>query len=261
VANFGSMTKPLQVGRAAQNGVLAARLAAAGVTAVPDALEHASGFLRALSPGGRVRTDGPIMAGRDWYIERYGINIKRYPVCYALHRAIDAVLDINARHTIAAEEVEEVVVSLGRAQAGMLRNHSPRTALDAKFSAEFAMASAIAAQRVGMAELTDAFVASEPVQSLIGKVRVTAVDESDPEDRVFAPFDSVRIRLRDGSVLQSAEVRRARGHASNPVGPDELHAKFSNCVGDALGAAERERLFERLLHLEALSEAAALYAS
>src|SRR5690606_34228890 len=50
VANFGTMTKSFQVGRAAQSGVIAARLAQAGMTASPDALEHDSGFLAALSP-------------------------------------------------------------------------------------------------------------------------------------------------------------------------------------------------------------------
>jgi 2-methylcitrate dehydratase PrpD len=37
VANFGTMTKSFQVGRAAQSGVIAARLAKAGLTASLDA--------------------------------------------------------------------------------------------------------------------------------------------------------------------------------------------------------------------------------
>src|SRR5215831_6850445 len=42
VANFGTLTKCFQVGRAAQSGVLAARLAQAGLTGAADALEHKS---------------------------------------------------------------------------------------------------------------------------------------------------------------------------------------------------------------------------
>ena len=75
-ANFGSMMKPLQVARAAQSGLIAARLAAKGFTASPDALEHRSGFLNAFSPAGRVRTDDAIA---DWHILKNGLNIKRYP--------------------------------------------------------------------------------------------------------------------------------------------------------------------------------------
>ena len=257
-ANFGSMTKPFQVGRAAQNGLLAARLAAAGLTASPDVLEHRGGFLRALSPAGRVRLDGEIAAGRDWHILRYGINIKRYPVCYAVHRTIDAVLGLAAKRAFIADDVESVELSMGRAQAGMLRNSRPRSALDAKFSAEFAVASAIVAQRVGMAELNDAFVNSAAVQSILPKVRVKSVNEFDPEDPLFAPFDEVRITLRDGTKLESGPVRRARGHAQNPLGAEELRAKFNDCVGAALAPEARERLFESLLRLEALPGAAAL---
>ncbi|TAK54521.1 MAG: MmgE/PrpD family protein, partial [Dehalococcoidia bacterium] len=40
MANFGTMTKPFHAGRAAHAGVISARLAGAGFTASPDALEH-----------------------------------------------------------------------------------------------------------------------------------------------------------------------------------------------------------------------------
>ena len=259
VANFGSMTKPFQVGRAAQSGLLAARLAASGMTASADALEHRSGFLRALSPAGRVRTDGEIAAGRDWHILRYGINIKRYPMCYATHRSIDAVLGVAERHALKPDDIDEIEVSIGSVQAGMLRQHSPSNALDAKFSIEFAVAAAILARQVGMAELIDSFVTSAPVRSIVGKVRVTSSDEADPEDPLFSPFDQVRIRLRDGTQLDSGPVRHARGHARNPVSNEDLRAKFMDCTAQALAPRAAERLFGQLLRLEALPEVAALY--
>lgn len=49
--NFGSMTKPLHVGRAAQNGVIAAELAAAGFTGGGAALDPPWGFFAAFSHG------------------------------------------------------------------------------------------------------------------------------------------------------------------------------------------------------------------
>lgn len=260
VANFGSMTKPFQAGRAAQSGILAARLAGRGMTASPDALEHPSGFLRAFSPAGRVRVDGELAAGRDWHIVRQGLNVKRYPVCYALHRAIDGMLAIRSRRPIPGEQVAEIEVTLGRTQMVPLREHRPRGALEAKFSAEFAMASALVAGRVGMGELTHEFVNQAAVQALIPKVRVTPVDEADPEDPLFAPSDVVRVKLNDGSTVEGEAVRYARGHARNPIGLDELHAKFRDCVGNALPPDVSARLFERLSRLEAQVSAAALYA-
>jgi aconitate decarboxylase len=238
VANFGSMAKPFQVGRASQSGIQAARLAAAGMTASPDALEHPSGFLAALSPKGRVRLDDGI---ERWHILRHGLNIKRYPVCYALHRSIDAVLATE----VDPRDVETINVRIGKLQAAMLRHSSPQNGLDAKFSAQFAMAATLLRRRVGLAELTDEFVRSEPVQSLMRKVRVATTEDADPEEPLFAPFDFVTLELAGGKTLKTREVRHAKGHARNPLSPEELRAKFDDCSG-----GQQAALFERLLCLE-----------
>ena len=258
-ANFGSMTKPLQVARAAQSGLTAARLAARGLTASPDALEHRGGFLNAISPAGRVRLDGEIAAGRDWHILRNGLNVKRYPVCYALHRSIDGLLALGSGKKINPEKIKEIELSIGKHQAGMVRHSRPQTALDAKFSAEFAAASAVVAGQVGLAQLRDEFVCSGAVQALFPRVKVTAVDDPDPDEPLFARSDAVRVTLADGTVLASGPVRHALGHARNPVGLDELRAKFDDCVGVALAPRRREALFAQLLELETLAEPAALY--
>jgi 2-methylcitrate dehydratase PrpD len=47
--NFGTMTKPLHVGRASQNGIMAAELAANGFTGGHDALDPPWGFFRVFS--------------------------------------------------------------------------------------------------------------------------------------------------------------------------------------------------------------------
>ena len=258
-ANFGSMTKPLQVARAAQSGLFAARLAAKGLTASPDALEHRGGFLNAISPAGRTRVDGPLAAGRDWHIVKNGLCVKRYPVCYALHRSIDGLLALGAGEKIKPEKVKEIELSIGRFQVGMLRHSRPQTALDAKFSAEFAAASAVVAGRVGLAELSDEFVRSAPVQALFPKVKVTPTSEPDPDEPLFARSDAVRVTLADGTVLAGGPVRHALGHARNPIGLDELRDKFEDCVGVALAPRRREALFAQLLELESLPDTGVLY--
>jgi 2-methylcitrate dehydratase PrpD len=115
VANFGTMTKSFQVGRAAQSGVIAARLAKAGVTASLDALEHPAGLLAALSPDGKAELDRAFIAGqKEWHIVRHGLNIKRYPICYATHRSIDAVLALIEHYDLSPERVERIHVSDGQ---------------------------------------------------------------------------------------------------------------------------------------------------
>ena len=261
VANFGTMTKPFQAGRAVHNGILAARLAAAGMTAAGDAFEHKAGFLRAFSPAGRVRTDGPVAAGREWRILRFGLNVKRYPVCYAQHRLIDAMLDLVREHALTPARVESVEVRIGPLQAGMLRHSRPQNALDAKFSAEFGIASSLAARNVGLAQVSDDFVRSAAVQALLPKVRVATVESVDADEPLFALEDVVSATLVDGRTLTSAPVRHAKGHARRPVSLEELRQKFADCTAGVLSGARRDELFERLARLETLRDAAALYAA
>src|SRR5262245_47773089 len=109
VANFGTMTKPFHAGRAAQSGVTAARLAAAGMTASADALEHSVGLMRALSPQGRVDTESPLGSlGQTWRITEKGLNVKKYPMCYGVHRALDGMLDLVREHKLTPAAVREI---------------------------------------------------------------------------------------------------------------------------------------------------------
>lgn len=64
------------------------------------------------------------------------------------------------------------IVAEGLNNATVLRNHRPTTALAAKFSIEFAMAAALVAREVGLAQLADGFVRSAPVARLFERVHV-----------------------------------------------------------------------------------------
>jgi len=173
VANFGTMTKSLHAGRTAQSGVLAARLAKSGFTASPDVLEHKAGFMAAHSAAGNPAvTRGDWGLGSNWRLEQLGINIKRYPMCYATHRAIDAMLDLAAEHDLDPKSIDEIHVRIGNAQDLMLRNRAPKTALEAKFSIEFAMASALIARRVGLKELDDEFVRRDDIVDIGGLAHI-----------------------------------------------------------------------------------------
>ena len=248
VANFGSMTKSLQVGWAVRNGMHAAALAERGATAAPDALEHPRGLLAALSPAGRVRLDGPCQAGRPWQIERQGLNIKRYPVCYALHRAVDAAATLHPALAGRTSEIEQVVVHLGRLQAAMLRSSRPTTGLDARFSAEYAVACMLLRGHVQLADFDDAQVNDAAVQALLRKVTVqpdAAVDALEP---IFSPADHVEVLLRDGTHLVSEPVARALGHATRPIDATALQVKFDDCAGRSAEPPLAARLWARLMH-------------
>jgi 2-methylcitrate dehydratase PrpD len=250
VANFGTMTKPFHAGRAAHAGVVSARLAAAGFTSSPDALEHPLGFLAATSPKGTVDRTSPTQAGRDWNILTLGLSVKKYPLCYCTHRAIDGTLDLLREQTVGAGDVKSITVSTSRRNTLVLRNNRPKTGLEAKFSMQFAMASSIVAKRVGLRELTDEFVQRNDVQELIPKVAVTPDDRIDPKRTGNAPYDQVVIELRDGRRLESARVTDERGSPELPLSREELWAKFKDCFAVGNPKLDAELAFDGLMSIE-----------
>lgn len=253
VANFGTMTKSLHAGRSAQSGVLAARLAARGFTGSPDVIEHRTGFLRAHSPSGAPHVDdGVIDLGRHWRLSEIGINVKRYPTCYATHRSIDAMLDLVKTRGLTPGDVQEIRVHTGKTQRLMLRNTDPRTGLEAKFSMEFAMAAALVAGRVGLSELTDGFVLRPDVRETLAKVRCTTTDELMPGDQPFAPADHVSVRLASGEEIAHEPVAYAKGSWQKPLDREELAVKFLDCATRRMDGTQATVLFDQLWQLDRL---------
>ena len=254
MANFGTMTKPFHAGRAAYAGVISARLAEAGFTAAPDALEHPQGFLAAVSPEGKADRDGPADGlGQRWKIAADRIGIKKYPACYCTHRALDAMLDLLARRPLEAAAIEAITVSLSGTHSLILRNHMPQTGLEAKFSMEFAMAAAVLARQAGLAQYTDEFVRRPDVQALMPRVRIETNEDYDPDLPGASRFDQVRVALKSGETVESDKVRRARGHGERPLEEAEIFEKFRSCLEAGGARLAPAVLFDRLKRLESLS--------
>jgi 2-methylcitrate dehydratase PrpD len=258
IANFGSMTKPFHAGQASAAGIDAVDLAQAGMTAAPDAFEHHAGYLAALSPAGRVDRESPASSlGKTLRIASMGLAVKKYPMCFATHRTLDAMLDLVKAHDLTPGHVTQVRARIGRAQASMLRNHAPVTGLEAKFSLEFAVAAALVSRKVGLAELTDSFVNRPEVRSIFGRVRIDTTDTVSAAEPTLAASDRVVVETSDGRQYDSGEVAGTRGDANSPVSREEMQAKFIDCV-QGVPDIDAQALFERLLHLEGVDDVSLL---
>jgi 2-methylcitrate dehydratase PrpD len=251
MANFGTMTKPFHAGRAAHAGLVSARLAELGFTAAADALEHPQGFLSAVSPDGKADRDGSCPSfGEEWHILKQGLSIKKYPACYCTHRALDGMLDLLAKRPLKPAEIGKITVSISRTHSLILRNHTPQTGLEAKFSMEFAMAAAVISRRASLAEYTDEFVRQPEVQKLMRRVEIVTNENHDPIVSGASVYDQVTIELTSGERIESEKVRRSRGHAERPLGEAELFDKFRTCLDAGHARISPELLFGRLKNLE-----------
>ena len=247
MGNFGSMTKPLHAGWAASHGIEAVRLAQAGATASDDVLESPTGYLEAFSPAGRADR-GPWVMPTDLRMRTNGLSIKKYPVCYAGHRIIDAVIELRGKHGFTAKDIECLTATLSDVNARILHNHAPRTGLQAKFSLEFACAMAACEGSVGLAEVTDTQVTRADVQALMRLVKANPVPAGCPVEPSFALHDQVCVRLKDGTVLDSGPIRFARGHTLHPLSDLDIRNKFLGCV-DSSERPAAEALLSRLQSL------------
>lgn len=261
IANFGTPMKPLQAGRAAAHAIEAVHLAKAGLSGAPDALEADHGLLRGISAKGNVDTASPtILPPAIWRLVSDGLSVKRYPVCYASHRAIDGVIALVRDHALAAEQVRKVTVTLGRAPAETLRYDNPSDGLEARFSMQHNVAAALVDGAVGFAQLTDEFVRRSDVAALYPVTAMKVVeDDPCPDQPGMAKFDRVEIETSDGRHLDSGPIRYAKGNARQRLSDEELAAKFLDCARHG-GCSEPEALLGRLNALNEANDLRGLFA-
>ena len=248
--NFGTMTKPLHVGRAAQNGIIAAELAAAGHTGGRDALESPWGFFRVFTLGAGFEADQLVgTLGNPPSIVSPGVSLKPYPCGSLGHPSMDAMLKLVLTHDVKPEQVAAVRFRAGSNILNPLRYPIARTELEAKFCPAFMMTSLLLRRRAGIHEFTDEFVQSAPVQAMMQKV--TTVRDAAIEARGFEKMRStIEVDLTDGRTLVQDADERYRGGPEKPFTRDELYGKFTDCASVALEPDAIAALLDRLESLE-----------
>jgi 2-methylcitrate dehydratase PrpD len=239
VCNFGTMTKPLHVGLAARNGLLAAKLARSGFTANAQAIEAAHGLSDVLYR--TALTDESLdTPGAPYEIERHGIKIKPYPCGGLAHTAIDAILQLRGEYGIRADAVSAIDVDAARHTVERIVFQVPQTGLQGKFSMNYLLARAMIDGEVTLDAFTDSAVRDPAILRLAEKVQMRLDAALERRDTGSRPA-RVTVRLIDGRTL-SREVYHAKGSLESPMTPAELDAKFTRCA-------------ERVLHREALERA------
>jgi 2-methylcitrate dehydratase PrpD len=256
-ANFGTMAKPLHIGHAARNGLMAALLAQEGFTASFDMFEHRQGFLMVFNGEGHFDADAVL---RDWAtpldIVKPGIAIKQYPCCGSTHPAIDAMISLVTEHSLTPDQVERVEAWTHPRRLAHTNRPDPNSPLDAKFSVQYCLARGLLDGQVVLEHFEgDAF--KDPlVQDILKKIRAAPHPEMS-----MASTDhfggEVRIHLKDGRAL-SAKVDRPLGRGpEKPLPLALLQAKFDNCARRALtveAVADLSALLWRLDEVDDMAE-------
>lgn len=244
-ANFGTMTKPLHAGQAAAAGVFAALLAEQDVTANSNVLEADFGY------GDVFHHDqdfGNLSFSVDsLYLESHGLNVKMYPSCSMTHRPIDAVFSLITKHQLDPEQLETIKCSISKRAASILRYHQPKDEMEAKFSLEYCIASAVLNQEVSLAQFHDDQVKRTDIQRMMKQVIILAEEDTEEEKA------TVTIKTKKGDIYTKT-ITHPIGSSQKALSRAQLKQKFSECVNHIMTDEQQHSAFAYLEKLEEIDD-------
>ncbi len=242
----GAMVKRLHLGRAAESGVFAARLAEGGFEGPDTILEGGYGFLETYC----AESDPALLvAGLGERFETRKLCIKRYPCHVTAHTPLVAIEALRREHAFASGDVASVVV---RASAKVVSHHAdaePRDVMAAQYSVPWCVAVALRDDPMDPDAYGARGLGDAGIRALCRAIRCEALDN--PRG---AWASDVEITLKDGRVLSRA-ADDFPGTPTMPLDAEALRAKYRRCAGDFPHA---EVLLEQLEHIEAVSDVRAL---
>lgn len=255
----GGDLRGMYAGFAAKAGVFSAQLAEAGVRSTTEPLEGRAGFLPVYF-GEWDRA--AMLSGLGTDYQGATVLYKRWPSCGLTHAYIHTALGLlGPGRTDEIDRIEVVGGDFAKQLSEPVEfRRNPPTSNDAKFSLPFTVASALIRGTIGVGDFSAERRADPAVHDVAKRIEFV-------EDRRFdwgseLPAGAVRIVLRDGQELYAeCSHDETPGASRNPLGWDDLVAKFEDCTAHAAHppAAETvEQVVATIDGLESVADVAVL---
>ena len=250
----GAWTKRLHPGWASHSGIWAALLARSGFTGPTTIIEGRNGFLHGYSgdpdPDSIVRE-----LGREFMVSQ--TSIKPHSCCRYKQGPIDCLLDLRAKHHLAADQVEEVkigVLSTGYNVVAAPEDEklNPVSVVDMQFSMHFGAAVALIYGQASLAEYAPGVPQRPEVKDMMNRVRCVtdpALDASYPQ-RWPAWAE---VRTRDGRTLRS-DIEFPKGDPDNALTWDEMKDKFVSLSSSVISARRQSEIIAAVESLETMDD-------
>src|SRR5438128_1806936 len=230
----GAWTKRLNPGWAGHAGITAAHLARSGFSGPKSVFEGRLGVLHAYSD---AADPDLLLADLGKQLQVMRVSIKPYACCRYNHGLIDCVLRLSREHHVQPIDVERI--RLGVLTGGALlvaepieQKRTPRSVVDAQFSAPYAAAAALVYATGGIDAYTPDKLADPTIRELMARTecyRDATLDANYP--RLWPA--AAEIHLRDGRVL-ATRIEHASGEPENPVPRAALVDKFVSLAAESL---------------------------
>ena len=242
-AQFGSEAKPVQVGFAVDGGVIAAQLAAAGVTGQVHMLEHATGMAALMSHADLDRVAQAISKiGESLAIDEHYIVFKPWPCGGYTHRIMTGMLELRA-NDLDVDSIEAIELQLPDMHAGILPFKQPQNQSEALFSLPYCAVMALVTGNLTITDLKNQSWQRQDIKRLIAKTSVRGFKLERPELN-YDPLQPDRIVIDCVDGQRSVEIPYPLGSPQRPISQQQLQQKFQ--LNARLDEAKIERVWQRL---------------
>ena len=220
----GSSVKSMHPGWAAHAGVVAARLAAAGLTGPETALDGRMGLFNQFTSDGPAAVERLAASlatlGRHWHVTEAAY--KFLPCCHYLHPYVEALDQLGE---VAAGDIRAVHCLVAPGAAPIIcepwaRKQAPAAGHEARWSLPIVVAARLVDGAIGHATF-DA-PPSKPVRELAARVTWSPLEASAFPQRFEA---DMTVTFSDGRQ-QRCRIGDVFGGANRPAGVDHVKAKF-----------------------------------
>jgi 2-methylcitrate dehydratase len=243
-----SMWKGAAFANASRNGVLAALLAAEGMTGPAPIFEGEMGFFAEVAHGEFDLPDLGGRAGAGYMLPR--TYIKNWPAEYHAQSAIDAALQI--REEIGdPTAIESVRVETFDAAVEIIADPEkwrPKTRETADHSLPYCVAVALQDGKVGLAQFSEEKIGDPALLDLVSRVAIEPDAELSARYPASTP-NRIAVTTKSGERVVR-EVEFPRGHSGNPMTDEEVEEKFRRLADGELSSQRQAEVLCRLWALE-----------
>jgi len=236
--NFGTDAKSFQAGQANGAAIRAALLAERGFTASPHALDGRAGFTHLYSGGEDIAPALAALGNEPLEIDGSGIEVKKYPACYGIHRPLDGLFDLMAECSFGLEDVERVDIETSYGALAPLLRRPPRDGTEGKFNMEYTIAAAIADRGIRLSSYADEAVTRHNIAPYLGRIAAREVTAT-----MTPRWASIAIVFKNGQI-RKRRIDALRGSPQLPLSDEELLAKVSDCMSWGRSAIRPDDLLE-----------------
>jgi len=246
----GAWTKRFHPGWGAVAGITAATLAAEGFRGPSRPYEGKFGLLHAYLQHHAAEASLDSIAvelGSRWHFA--DTAIKPYPVCHFIHGALEAAIllheEIGSARVVAADAyLPAATMPIVAEPASSKRD--PKTDYDAKFSAQFCVATGLLKGRFVLSDLEAPALADRSVLALTAKVDC----HPDPDTRFPAFFSGgVRVKLDDGRELFK-HIAVNDGGGPRALQREAVIRKFLSTATMTIDESRARRLIDLILAID-----------